>query len=137
MEIAWASTVGNITARWYRAHKIYCEIRNEISRILRESGVAPDDFPLNHVAYCNYVLRPAPVAGGSMEGNVAQQDAEMAKQVLRWFLLRHRPELVVFTSRFAGRCAERVVWGFGIPYSSTPHPGSRWVEHGVRKLRQR
>ena len=125
-EIAWASTVGNITGEWYRAHTIYRAIQDETARILRESGVTPDAFPLNHVAYCNYFLRPAPVAGGSMEGNVAGRDAEVAEQVLRWFVRCHRPELLIFTSRFAGRCAESGVRGYRIPYVSTPHPGSRW-----------
>ena len=54
---------GNITGPWYRAHRIFREIRDEIAAVLRESGVTPDNFPLNHVAYCNYFLRPAPVAG--------------------------------------------------------------------------
>ncbi len=125
-KIAWASTVGNVTGEWYRAHTIYRAIQDETARILRESGVTPDAFPLNHVAYCNYFLRPAPVAGGSMEGNVAGRDAEVAEQVLRWFVRCHRPELLIFTSRFAGRCAESAVRGYRIPYVSTPHPGSRW-----------
>ena len=65
-EIRWASTIGNITGHWTRAHRIYRAIQDEIARILKESGITPDPFPLNHVAYCNYFLRPAPVAGGSM-----------------------------------------------------------------------
>ena len=60
-EVRWASTTGNITGRWYRAHRIYRAIQDEIARILTESGATPDDFPLNHIAYCNYFLRPAPV----------------------------------------------------------------------------
>ena len=82
-EVRWASTIGNITGRWYRAHRIYRSIQDEVARILQESGVTPDDFPLNHIAYCNYFLRPAPVAGGSMEGNVRQQDLDVAEEVLR------------------------------------------------------
>ncbi len=125
-EVRWASTIGNITGRWYRAHRIYRAIQDEVARILQESGVTPDDFPLNHIAYCNYFLRPAPVAGGSMEGNVRQQDLEVAEEVLRWFTLHHRPELVIVTSRFAGRIAETVLREYRIPCTSTPHPGTRW-----------
>ena len=125
-EVRWVSTIGNITGRWYRAHRIYREIQNEIARTLRGSGMTPDDFPLNHIAYCNYFLRPAPVSGGSMEGHANQQDLEVAEEVLTWFILRHRPELVIVTSRFAGRHAERVTRGHGIPSITTAHPGSRW-----------
>ena len=123
-EIAWASTVGNITGQWYRAHTIYRAIQDETARILRESGVTPDAFPLNHVAYCNYFLRPAPVAGGSMEGNVAGRDAEVAEQVLRWFVRCHRPELLIFTSRFAGRCAESAVRDTASRTSARPIPAA-------------
>ena len=77
-------------------------------------------------AYCNYFLRPAPQAGGSMQGNEDRQDVAVAEQVLRWFILTHRPQLVIVTSRFASRYAADVVRGYGIPCLSTPHPGSRW-----------
>ena len=126
-EVRWASTIGNITGRWYRAHTIYRAIQDEIARILKENGVTPDAFPLNHIAYCNYFLRPAPVAGGSMEGSVRQQDLDVAQEVLRCFILRHDPELVIVTSRFAGRFAENVLQEYGIPCISTPHPG-RWLD---------
>ena len=125
-EVRWVSTSGNITGRWYRAHRIYREIQGEVARTLQESGLTPDRFPLHHIAYCNYFLRPAPVAGGSMEGNVAPQDVAVAEQVLRWFIVSHRPQLVIVTSRFAGRYAEEMVPGCGIAFVSTPHPGSRW-----------
>ena len=125
-EVRWACTVGNITGRWYRGHTIYREIRNAIARILQEGGVTPDEFPLNHIAYCNYFLRPAPRTGGSMEGNEAPRDVAVAEQVVRWFILRHRPQLVIVTSRVASRYAEEIVCGCGIPCLSTPHPGSRW-----------
>ena len=125
-EVRWACTVGNITGRWYRGHTIYREIRNTIARTFQEGGVTPDEFPLNHIAYCNYFLRPAPRPGGSMEGNEAPRDVAVAEQVVRWFILRHRPQLVIVTSRFASRYAEEIVCGCGIPCLSTPHPGSRW-----------
>lgn len=72
----------NITGRWYRVHRIYREIQNEIAGTLRTNGVTPAPLPLNHVAYCNYFLRPAPVSGGRMEGNARQQDLEVAEEVL-------------------------------------------------------
>ena len=125
-EVRWACTVGNITGRWYRAHRIYREIQDEVARTLREYGVTPDEFPLNHVAYCNYFLRPAPVGGGSLEGNAVPQDLAVAEEVLRWFSLRHRPELVITTSRFAGRYAGAVLREYGVPFASTPHPGTSW-----------
>ena len=106
-EVRWASTVGNITGRWYRTHRIYREIQNEIAAILRTNGVTPDPFPLNHVAYCNYFLSPAPVSGGSIEGHARQQDLEVAEEVLTWFILRHRPDLVIVTSRFAADTPSR------------------------------
>ena len=61
-----------------------------------------------------------------MEGNEAPRDVAVAEQVVRWFILRHRPQLVIVTSRFASRYAEEIVCGCGIPCLSTPHPGSRW-----------
>lgn len=88
--------------------------------------MTPDDFPLNHIAYCNYFLHPAPVSGGSMQGHARQQDLEVAEEVLTWFILRHRPELVIVTSRFAGSHGARVTRKHGIPTITTPHPGTRW-----------
>ena len=131
-EVRWASTIGNITGRWTRAHRIYRAIQDEISRILREHGITPDPFPLNHVAYCNYFLRPAPTAGGSMEGSVCPQDLDVAEEVLRWFTLRQRPELAIVTSRFAGRFAEDGLRESRIPYIGTPHPGTRWWNTATR-----
>ena len=125
-EIRWTSTIGNITGRWTRAHRIYRAIQDEIALVLRESGVAPDDFPLNHIAYSNYFLRPAPVAGGSMQGHACQQDLDVAQEVLKWFILRYRPELVIATSRFAGRHAEQLTRQHGTLCTTTPHPGTRW-----------
>ena len=125
-EVRWASTIGNITGRWTRAHRIYRAIQDEISRILREHGITPDPFPLNHIAYCNYFLRPAPTAGGSMEGNECQQDLDAAQKVLRWFILNHCPELAIVTSRFAGRLGANALRESGVPCVTAPHPGTRW-----------
>ena len=61
-----------------------------------------------------------------MEGNECQQDLDAAEEVLRWFVLRHHPELVIVTSRFAGRSAEGRLRESGIPHIGTPHPGTRW-----------
>ena len=125
-EVRWASSIGNITGRWYRAHRIYRAIQTEVAATLIKNGVTPDSFPLNHIAYCNYFLRPAPVTGGSMAGHECQQDLKVAEVVLTWFILRHRPELVIVSSRFAGGLAERVTCEHGVPSTSTPYPGCRW-----------
>ncbi len=125
-EVRWACTIGNITGRWTRAHRIYRAIQDEIARTLRESGVTPDRFPLNHIAYCNYFLRPAPLAGGSMQGHECAQDLDVAETALGWLILHHRPELAILTSRFAGRFAETVFRDHRIPCTSAPHPGTRW-----------
>ena len=125
-EVAWASTIGNISGRWYGAHRIYRAIHDEVARVLRERGVTPDDFPLNHVAYCNYFQRPAPATGGSMQGHASRRDLHVAEEALRWFLLRQRPELIIVTSRFAGRYADVVLRDNVIPCVTTPHPGTRW-----------
>ena len=61
-----------------------------------------------------------------MEGHAGQQDLEVAEEVLTWFILRHRPNLVIVTSRFAAHHAEQVTRTHRIPSTSTPHPGSRW-----------
>ena len=71
-------------------------------------------------------------AGGSMEGNEDRQDVAVAEQVLRWFILCHRPHLVIVTSRFASRYAEEIARGHGIPCVSTPHPGSQWWHRTAR-----
>ena len=61
-----------------------------------------------------------------MQGHAHQQDLQVAAKVLSWFILRHRPDLVIVTSRFAGRHAEQVTQKHRIPSTTTPHPGSRW-----------
>ncbi len=131
-EVRWASTIGNITGRWYRAHTIYRAIQTEIARTLTDAGVTPDAFPLNHIAYCNYFLRPAPTAGGSMQGNVQPKDLETAEEVLTWFIQHHCPDLAIVTSRFAARSAESVLRKYGIRSVSTPHPGTRWWNTAAR-----
>ena len=94
--------------------------------MLSKNGVTPDPFPLNHIAYCNYFLRPAPISGDSMEGHARQQDLEIAKEVLTWFILHHRPHLLIVTSRFAGHHAEPVTRQHAVPSTTTPYPGTRW-----------
>ena len=46
--------------------------------------------------------------------------------MLRWFIGSHCPQLVIATSRLAGRYAERNRSRMRMPFVSTPHPGSRW-----------
>ncbi len=112
--------------KFYRGHEIFRAIGREIVPILEESGLTPDEFPLNHIAYYNYFMRPAPKTGGSIEGHVVPQDRKISEEVLRWFLQRHQPELVIFVSQFAGGYGKSVVQECGIPCISTPHPTCRW-----------
>ena len=44
-EVRWASTIGNITGRWTKAHRIYRAIQDEIVPILKESGITPGPLP--------------------------------------------------------------------------------------------
>ena len=76
--------------KFYRGHEIFRAIGREIVPILEESGLTPDEFPLNHIAYYNYFMRPAPKTGGSIEGHVVPQDRKISEEVLRWFLRRTR-----------------------------------------------
>ena len=131
-EVRWASTIGNITGRWTPAHRIYRAIQAEIARILKESGITPDPFPLNHIAFRNYFLRPAPTTGGSMKGSECQQDLDAAEKVHRWFIHNHCPELAIVTSSYAGPLAANALEESGIPHVSTPHPGTSWWNTAAR-----
>ncbi len=123
-ERKWICTAGNIRGAWNRAHTIYREIARELSRILDERGLTHDDFVFQHIAYCNYFLRPAPVEGGSMAAAVHPRDVATAEEVLNWFIRRHRPELVAVASKAAGRHAEKVLVRSRIPYLVTYYAGS-------------
>ena len=107
-------------------HRIYRAIQDEIARILKENGITPDPFPLNHIAFRNYFLRPAPTTGGSMKGSECQQDLDAAEKVHRWFIHNHCPELAIVTSSFAGPLAANALEESGIPHVSTPQPHTRW-----------
>ena len=123
-ERKWICTAGNIKGEWNRAHTIYREIARELSRILDERGLRGDGFVFEHVAYCNYFLRPAPVEGGSMAADVRRRDLAVAEEVLTWFIRRHRPELVAVASKAAGRSAEKTLMRSRIPYLVTYYAGS-------------
>ena len=123
-ERKWVCTAGNIRGAWNRAHTIYREIARELSRILDERGLTHDDFVFQHIAYCNYFLRPAPVEGGSMAADVRPRDLATAEEVLNWFIRRHRPELVAVASKAAGRNAEKMLMRSRIPYLITYYAGS-------------
>ena len=127
-EVTWASTGGKVTGTWHPAHRIYRKIQAEIARMLHTRGVTPDAFVLNHVAYCNYFLRP-PQQGRNMQDSVCLRDLDVAKEVLTWFVRRYRPELVVVISRFAERYVDEILRKYDIPCAATPHPGSHWWNH--------
>ena len=57
--------------------------------------------------------------------------------VLRWFILRHRPQLVIVSSRFASRYAEEIARGHGISCLSTPNPVSQWWNRKARRYGNR
>jgi hypothetical protein len=123
-ERKWICTAGNIRFESNRAHTIYGEIARVLSRTMDERGLTHDDFVFGHISYCNYFLRPAPVAGGSMAAAVRPRDLAVAEDVLNWFIRRHRPELVAVASKAAGRHAEKILGGFRIPYLITYYAGS-------------
>ncbi len=111
-----------------RGHRILGEIEKQITNTLKEGGLtlASGERSLHHITYYNYFMRPAPKTGGSIEGHVVPQDRKISEEVLRWFLQRHQPELVIFVSQFAGGYGESVVREYGVPCISTPHPGCAW-----------
>ncbi len=130
-EHGWVHTKGVIEDFFEhrrRGHRIFGEIEKKIASILKEGGLtlAPGERPLHHIAFYNYFMRPAPKPGGSIKGHVMPQDRKISEEVLRWFLQRHQPELVIFVSRFAGEYGESVVHECDIPCISTPHPGCSW-----------
>ena len=137
-ERAWVCTVGCISCvkrgQYYAGHRIYWNLKAELTEIMQENGlVASDGFPLDHIAYYNYFMRPAPTTGDSMKGHVEPIDCKVAEGVLRWFVQKHRPELVIFVSDFAGGFAESVIREYDILYIITPHPGSPWWNRAARK----
>ena len=133
-ERRWVHTCGVISSKtFHRGHEIFRAIKREIVGILKESGLTPDDFPLNHIAYYNYFMRPASKTGGSIEGHVVPQDCKISEDVLRWFIRQHQPEMMIFTSQFASGKAEGVIREYGIPCISTPHPGCSWWNRSCPK----
>ena len=118
-ERQWASTKGNVTGHWGRAHTIY----REIARVL--NALIPDEESVfDHVAYANFFLRPAPMEGERMAGYVDHRDEEVAAEVLTWFIRTHEPELIAVASKTAGRYAERILAGVRLPYLITYYAGS-------------
>ena len=112
---------------------IFRSIGDEIVTIMKDSGLTPDEFPREHIAFYNYFMRPAPKYGRSIEGHDKPQDRTISEEVLRWFVQEHQPQLVIFVSRFAGRYGEKVVCEHGIPCISTPHPGRPWWNRSCPK----
>ena len=110
--------------KWQRAHTIYREIARELSRTLDARGQTRDDFVFQHIAYCNYFLRPAPVEGGSIAAYVSPRDLAVAEEVLNWFIRSHRPERVAVASKAAGRHAEKLLASSRTPFLITYYAGS-------------
>lgn len=124
----WVDVACNLTIKErerdkkYKAGRIYVEISKVVKKILTENNVSLDEkeFPLDHVAYFNYFQRPA--RGKSIKPYLDQQDREVAKDVLRWFIECYKPELVVTASRFAGGYARGIVEECNLPFESAPQP---------------
>ena len=128
-EREWVHTRGVIRAHFVEPHRglgIFRNIGREIVTVMKASGLAPDEFPREHIAFYNYFMRPAPKTGRGIKGHVEPQDCKISEEVLRWFVQRHQPELVIFVSRFTGEYGESVVCEYGIPCISTPHPSRAW-----------
>lgn len=122
-EQQWASTTGNITGRWGRAHTIYREIARVLNALINDL-IPNEESVFDHVAYANYFLRPAPMEGESMAGYVDRRDEDVAAEVLTWFIRTHRPELIAVASKTAGRYAERILASAKLPYLITYYAGS-------------
>ena len=128
-EVEYVHTENVIRGQFKEAHQghgIFRSIGDEIVTIMKESGLTPDEFPREHIAFYNYFMRPAPKTGSGIEGHVVPLDCKISEEVLRWFVREHQPQLVIFVSRFAGRYGEKVVCEHGIPCISTSHPGRPW-----------
>ncbi|RLA08001.1 MAG: hypothetical protein DRQ51_04030 [Gammaproteobacteria bacterium] len=132
-EIQWISTENIITSSLKdnfknKAHWIYKNIAYE----LNESGLKLDNFrsAINHICYYNYFLRPAK-QGKSLE--VAKKDIETAEEVLKWFIEKYKPELIIFTSSLAGIKAKPILDKAEISYVITPHPTCQWWNRIAKK----
>jgi len=92
---------------------------------INNRGLGYDDpnQAIEHIAFYNFFVRPA-VEGKSI--SVKSEDITVALGVLKWIFDVYQPELLVFTSRLAGRHAKSILKSHGIPFIVTPHPTCVW-----------
>ena len=131
----WIHTQGCVRFHWNGPSLIFPKIREQISISLEADGVeeAPAPGHFEHIAFMNFFQRPAPHKGRSIRGHVVEQDLEVAREVLRWFITTHEPELAVVTSVFASKHAGPVFEERGIPWGQTPHPVCAYWHRIVKK----
>lgn len=132
-EIDWISTERIITGSLSegfkkKSHGIYRNIAKEISdHWLR---LADPSRAIDHIAYCNYFLRPA-IKGISLD--VKELDKQIAEEAFGWILEEYEPDLVVSTSSLAGSHGREVLKERNIPFTVTPHPTCRWWNDTAKK----
>jgi len=98
-EVMWLDCRGLLSCKWDSpGHNIY----REINRCVGETGVVVPDRGVSAIAFMNAFQRPAAVSQGSMKGCITDLDRSKSLEVITATLRALRPELVVFTSRFAG-----------------------------------
>jgi hypothetical protein len=81
---------------------------------------------LDSIAYINYFQRPANTTGGSLK--ITVQDAEVAKKTIKDVIDIIKPDLVLFSSVKAFKCAKRYNLFSEISplVDYSPHPCSAW-----------
>ena len=126
MEKRWVSTEEIITISLKKGfkdsgHGIYRNIALELNN--NGPGHKNPNQAIEHVAFCNFFLRPA-IEGESLEVN--HEDIVVAQDVLLWIIDEYRPELLAVTSRLAGKHAKPILESCGIPSVVTPHPTCAW-----------
>lgn len=112
-----------------KAHGIY----REISRSLSNAGLNLECYTqgIEHCMFMNYFQRPAEETGKSIL--VKQRDVEVSEETLKYVLDTYSPELIIVTSRLAGRYASKFLNTTNIPFVVTPHPSTAWWNREAKK----
>lgn len=98
-EVTWLDCRGLLSCKWDSpGHNIY----REINRCVGETGVVVPDRGVSAIAFMNAFQRPAAATGRSMKECVTDLDRSRSLEVLSDTVRAIAPELVIFTSRFAG-----------------------------------
>jgi len=110
----------------HKPHGIY----KEIAWLLKDVGFScpegNDEIKygqtLHHISYFNFYQRPAEFQGESIIPG--SKDREIASCVLKWFIEKYSPDIILSVSRKAGD--EIALLINDIPFRSVPHPGCVW-----------